>query len=425
MSTSECIKQLMQHKIVIAVGCTEPVAVALAVAKAKEVLGDKVENIDLFLSKNIIKNAMGVGIPGTGMIGLPIAVALGVVCGESEKGLQVLENAKDNVDSAQTWLDTHTINIQPADVTDKFFIQCIAKSKTSCAEVIIKQQHTNFVYVAKDKKVLFEKKCSEECQTSSDDEILNTLNEKIIWDYATTEPLDELEWIEDTVTLNDRCSQASLEGEYGLQIGKKLFNSWDKSIRNEIIARTCAASDARMDGITLPIYSNSGSGNQGITCTLPVYYYGKKRNADREQIIRALTLSHLTSIYIKGKIGCLSALCGVVNASMGAATGIVYLAGGSFEQACSAIKNMTNTITGMVCDGAKPSCALKISAGLNSAFDSVLLAINSIVVSPTDGIAEPSIDKTVEDIGKIGRYGMDAMDDMVLNIMTHKNCKDS
>ncbi len=424
MNTSECIKQLMQHKIVIAVGCTEPVAVALAVAKAKEVLDDEVEEIDLFLSKNIIKNAMGVGIPGTGMIGLPIAVALGVVCGESQKGLQVLENAKDYVQEAQKWLDTHRLDIQPADVTDKFFINCIAKGKEASSKVIIKQQHTNFVYVAKDDKVLFEKSCTEECQTCSDDDILNALNEKMIWDYATMEPIENLAWIEDTVTLNDKCSQYSLEGEYGLQIGKKLFNCWDKSIRNEIIARTCAASDARMDGITLPIYSNSGSGNQGITCTLPVYHYGKKRNADREQIIRALTLSHLTSIYIKGKIGCLSALCGVVNASMGAATGIIYLSGGTFEQACFAIKNMTNTITGMVCDGAKPSCALKISAALNSAFDSVLLATNSIVVSPTDGIAETNIDKTIEDIGKIGRYGMDTMDDMVLNIMTHKNCKD-
>ena len=223
--------------------------------------------------------------------------------------------------------------------------------------------------------------------------------------------------------MNAKCSEESLNGTYGLQIGKKLFNSWDKNIRNEIIARTCAASDARMDGITLPIYSNSGSGNQGITCTLPVYYYGVKRNSDKESIIRALTLSHLTSIYIKSKIGRLSALCGIVNASMGAASGITLLAGGKFSQMCYAINNMINTITGMVCDGAKPSCALKISAGLNSAFDSVMLAMNDIVVDSTDGIAETDIDKSIEDVGKIGRYGMDTMDDLVLDIMTHKNCK--
>lgn len=423
MDNSECIKQLMQRNIVVAIGCTEPVAVALAVAKTKEILGEEILSIRLELSKNIIKNAMGVGIPGTGMIGLPIAVALGVVCGDSTKQLQVLEHAKDNIEQAKDWLAANTVDIFPAKTDEKLFIRCNAKGKTSSATVTIARLHTHFVHLEKDDNVLLHEELSATEDNSCKKEVQTILNQRIIWDYATKEPIENIAWIEDTVKLNSKCSEESLKGEYGLQIGKKLFNHGDKSLRSEIIARTCAASDARMDGITLPIYSNSGSGNQGITCTLPVYYYGILTNSSHTQIIRALTLSHLTSIYIKSKIGRLSALCGIVNASMGAASGITLLAGGSFDQMCYTINNMTNTITGMVCDGAKPSCALKISAALNSAFDSVMLAMNGIVVDATDGIAETNIDNTIEDIGKLGRYGMNAIDDLILEIMTHKNCK--
>ncbi|MBP3254482.1 MAG: serine dehydratase subunit alpha family protein [Bacteroidales bacterium] len=419
---SECIRRLMQQNIVVAVGCTEPVAVALCVAKAKEILGKEVERVELFLSGNIVKNAMGVGIPGTGKIGLPIAVALGVVCGDSSKQLQVLCSAKEHVNQAQQWLEKHTIDIKTKDTKEKLYIECHCYALNESAVAVISGTHTNFVHTEKNGEVLFHQDCKQEQQGCSDDAAAQNLTALQVWEYATLTPLEELQWIDETVTLNDKCSQQSLDGEYGLRIGKKLYGCWDKSIRAEIIGRTCAASDARMDGITLPIYSNSGSGNQGITCTLPVYYYGIKKNADKESITRALTLSHLMSIYIKSKIGRLSALCGVVNASMGAASGIALLAGCSFKQMCFALNNMINTITGMVCDGAKPSCALKISAGLNSAFDSVLLALDDIVVDTTDGIADADIDKSIASIGKIGRYGMDETDKLILDIMTEKNC---
>lgn len=419
MDNSECIKRLMQKNIIVAVGCTEPVAVALCVAKAKEILNKEVEEIELKLSKNIIKNAMGVGIPATGMVGLPIAVALGVVCGDSSKELEVLGNAKDNVEKAKDWLKTHSINMSAAQTDEKLYIECIAKNKDSFAKTIIAQTHTNFIHIESNGEVILHKDLQSNDNCTSDD-ILEKLNAKMIWDYATNEPIENLEWINDTVALNSKCSEESLKGNYGLQIGKNLFDSWDKSIRSEIIGRSCAACDARMDGITLSIYSNSGSGNQGITCTLPVYYFGVKKNSPKEDITRALTLSHLMSIYIKSKIGRLSALCGVVNASMGAASGIVYLSDGNFQQMCYAINNMINTITGVVCDGAKPSCSLKMSACLNSAFDSVMLAMKDIVVDATDGIAETDIDRSIEDVGRIGKYAMDSIDDMVLDIMTHK-----
>lgn len=420
MTKNEAIKDLMKQNIVVAVGCTEPVAVALCVSKAKELLEEDVEKISLLLSKNIIKNAMGVGIPGTGMIGLPIAIALGVVCGESKKELEVLCNAKNYVTQAQQWIKNHSIEINPKETDEKLYIECTCYGKNNESKAIIAQTHTNFIHCEKNNEVVFHKELSNNESKVNVHDVLSSLSTKEVFDYATKTNIDELKWIMDTVLLNEKCSEKGLEGKYGLQVGRLLFNSEDKSDRKEIIARTCAASDARMDGITLPIYSNSGSGNQGITCTLPVYFYGKKKNKSDEQIIRALTLSHLMSIYIKSKIGRLSALCGAVNASMGVSSAIVYLSGGSYHQICYAIKNMINTITGMVCDGAKPSCALKIAAGLNSAFDSSLLAMNDVVVSPTDGISESDIDCSINDLGKIGMHAMNDTDDMILSIMTNK-----
>lgn len=420
MQRQEAIKQLMQQNIIVAVGCTEPVAVALCVAKAKETLAQEVETIELQLSKNIIKNAMGVGIPGTGMIGLPIAVAIAVVCGKSDKELEVLYEGKDHLDEAKKWLDSHHIEVKAKDTEEKLYIECICKGKTSTSQAVIAGTHTNFIHIQRDDQIIFHKDLEKKQEGADKDNVLDTITAKEIYDYATTEPLSNISWIWETVTLNDACSEAGLEGKYGLQIGKTLFHDADKSIRKEIIGRTCAASDARMDGITMPIYSNSGSGNQGITCTLPVYHFGQSVGASKETITRALVLSHLMSIYIKSKIGRLSALCGAVNASMGVSAGLVYLSGGSFEQITYAIKNMINTITGIVCDGAKPSCALKISASLNSAFDSLDLAMKNIVVDTTDGISEKDIDRSINSMGNIGRYAMDETDNMILEIMTHK-----
>ncbi len=415
----KAIKQLMQKNIVKAVGCTEPVAVSLCVSKCKEVLGEKCNDIQLLLSKNIIKNAMGVGIPGTNMIGLPIAVSLAVVCGDSSKKLEVLCNAKENLSEAKQWLATHTIDIKPKDTAEKLYIECIAKGDTSTARVIIAGNHTNFIYVSKNNETLYEKECHV-CSDDQKDDAGSILSAKVVYDYALNEELSELEWIKDTYKLNTVCSEEGLTNDYGLRIGKILLNDYDKSIKSEVIARTCAASDARMDGVLLPIYSNSGSGNQGITCTLPVYYYAKKMNATDEKLTRALTLSHLMSIYIKGKIGRLSAMCGLINASMGVASALVYLQNGSFNQICYAIRNMINTITGIVCDGAKPSCALKVSACLSAAFDSVKLAMNDVVVDDTDGIAQSDIDLSIDGLSKIGKDAMNETDEEILYIMTHK-----
>lgn len=422
MTRQESIKTLMQENIVLAVGCTEPVAVALAVAKAKEILGENVDRIEMYLSKNIIKNAMGVGIPGTGMIGLPIAISLGVVCGDSSKELQVLDNAKDNVNQAKEWLSTHEIKIDVAKTNEKLYIECRCYGNTNYSKVIIAQNHLNFIHIQEGENVILHKELErqETIQNNNNTFVVDTLCAQEIFDYATKTDINFLEWIYQTVEINDKIGQEGLTNDYGLGIGKQLNEIAEGDIRKKVIAKACAASDARMDGATLAVFSNSGSGNQGLTCTLPVYEYGRLTNKTKEEIIRALTLSHLMSIYIKNKIGRLSALCGIVNASMGAASGIILLKGGNIYQMCYAIRNMINTITGMACDGAKPSCALKVSAGLNSAFDSILLAMNNRVVDITDGIAEGCIDRSITNLGKIGRYAMDEMDNTILEIMLNK-----
>ncbi len=418
------LNALLRQEVVLATGCTEPGAVALCVSKACEALGCEPQHIELRLSKNVFKNAMGVGIPGTGMIGLPIAVSMAVVAGDPTRGLEVLTIPAEQVEKAKAWLANNAsrISIGVKDPCDKLYIECVCTAGDDTATAIISQRHTHFVLVTRNDEVLFDGRgTSPNSEISEEENSFDNLNltARVVYDYATTAPIEELEFIKETVKYNDAAATEGLKG-YGLQTGKILMENAAGDIVHTVVARTVAASDARMDGCTLSVYSNSGSGNQGIACTLPVYNYGKAKGCSDEQIIRALVLNHLMSIYIKRGIGRLSALCGIVNASIGVACGIVFLHGGCFEQICYAIKNMINTIAGMVCDGAKPSCALKMSTGLYSAFVSAELAYHDCVVDATDGLSERDVDCSIRNLGRLGHDGMDQVDDTVLDIMTHK-----
>lgn len=417
----EQISELIKREVVVATGCTEPGAVALAVAKARETLGTMPDHTELLLSKNVFKNAMGVGIPGTGMIGLPIAVAIALTAGKSEKQLEVLTVPQQDLEEAKKWLANHgddiTIGLK-CPCEDKLYIECICRKGSDTATAIISKRHTNFIYVARNNNVLLDKE-NGAISTDGDTGSELKLSTRIVYDYATTAPLDELLFIRETVKLNAAAAEEGLKG-YGLNTGRILMENAEGDIVHTVIARTVAASDARMDGCTLPIYSNSGSGNQGIACTLPIFEYGKAKHCSEEQVTRALILSHLTSIYIKRGIGRLSALCGIVNASIGVSVGITYLHGGSFDQMCYAIKNMINTLAGMVCDGAKPSCALKMSTGLYSAFVCAELALHNHVVDACDGLSEKDTDFSIRNLGRLGQEGMEQTDDVVLDIMTHK-----
>lgn len=412
------IKSLINREVVLAMGCTEPVAVALAVTKSRETLGTIPDKVEVNLSKNIFKNAMGVGIPGTGMIGLPIAIAMGIVAGDSSRALEVLDIPTTEIEKSKQWLENNkeNLSIQIKETTEKLYVECICYSGNDKVLAAIAGQHTNFVRIEKNNSVLLDKPL-EATQPTTQTTVHLTMEK--VYDFATKTPIEELDFIRETVRYNTEAAREGAKG-YGLCTGKILLKIAGNDVVHNTIARTVAASDARMDGCTKPIYSNSGSGNQGITCTLPIYEYGTQKKLPEEKITRALILSHLTSIYVKQGIGRLSALCGIVNASIGVAAGLTYLQGGNLEQISYAIKNLINTIAGMVCDGAKPSCALKITTGLYSAFVSSELAINNKVVDATDGIAEPCVDLSIANLGKLGHDGMNDADDMILEIMTNK-----
>ena len=417
------IKSLMQREIVPAIGCTEPIAVALCTAKATEVLGKKPEKIDVFLSANVIKNAMGVGIPGTGMIGLPIAIALGALIGKSEYELEALKDlTPESVEQGKQFITEERVEVKlKSDVSDKLYIEvhCFAENQSSLA--IIRGSHTTFSRIEKNGEVLLNREVSE--QEESDDEIKLTF--RMIYDYATQAPLDELDYILDAAIMNKKASEEAKQGTYGHDVAKNLSSKagmtlFGDNLHSRMVASTAGACDVRMAGAMVPVMSNSGSGNQGIAATMPVVTYAENTDCSREQLIRALTLSSLTIIYIKQHLGRLSALCGCVVASTGSGCAITYLMGGSYEQVNFAAKNMIANITGMICDGAKPGCALKVASGVSTATLSALMAIENKVVTSQEGIIDEDIDNTIRNLGIIGKQGMAETDRIVLDIMTKK-----
>lgn len=423
-SDREAIIALIKREVVPAIGCTEPVAVSLCVARATELLGAKPDSVSVRLSANILKNAMGVGIPGTGMIGLPIAIALGVLVGRSEYGLEVLKDADEKaVEAGRRFIEEKRISVQLKEgITEKLYIEVTVTASGHYAEAIISGGHTTFVYMRRDDEVLLdERKPSSEQANVQDVEL--TLQR--VYDFATTSPVEELQFILESRRLNKAAAESAFATDYGHSLGKTLRGEKEikimgDSIFSRILSYTSSACDARMGGAMVPVMSNSGSGNQGITATLPVVVYGEECGASEEQIIRALTLSHLTVIYIKQSLGRLSALCGCVVAASGSSCGITYLMGGGYEEVAMAVKNMIANLTGMICDGAKPSCALKLASGVSTAVLSAMMAMEHRCVSKLEGIIDEDVDTSIRNLTSIGRDGMDETDKLILNIMTEK-----
>ncbi len=441
------IIELIKREVKPALGCTEPIAVALAVAKASEILREgrgkdpdraghicdyctaANASIEVEVSANILKNGMGVGIPGTGMVGLHIAAALGSVCGKSKYGLEVLHDlSEDAIDKAKEMVALKKVGIKLADTTKKLYVKATIKCGPHKASALIEDDHDNIVATLIDNKYI----------TGGDDFVVKgienkpeqkslatELTVKDIYDFACTVPYQDIQFILASRDLNLTLAKEGLDGDYGLKVGKTINSSENRGVYGTeflgyAMSLTAAASDARMAGCTLPAMSNSGSGNQGITVTMPVIAYAEKYGVDDEQLARALVLSHLVAIHIKGYLGKLSALCGCVIASTGSSCGIVYLRGGSYGQVCSAIKNMIGNITGMVCDGAKVGCALKVASGVSSSIQSAVLALDNICISENDGIIENDIEKTIRNLGRIGSVGMQTADSMILDIMVCK-----
>ena len=422
----ERIIALMHREVVPAIGCTEPMCVALCTARATEKLGCRPERIEALLSANILKNAMGVGIPGTGMIGLPIAIALGALIGKSAYQLEVLKDlTPETLEQGKQYLTEDRITIkQKENITEKLYVEVICNAAGKKASAVISGSHTHFTEsspCAADPAALNE--VENYGSSATDDDC--PLNLRLVYDFATTAPLSEISFILEARTYNMNAAREALKGNYGHNLGKTIDRPLSKgifgnSIYCHIISRTASACDARMGGAMIPVMSNSGSGNQGICATNPVCVYAKENENTEEELIRALILSHLTAIYIKQSLGKLSALCGCVVASIGSSCGITYLMGGDYERICYSVKNMIANLTGMICDGAKPSCSLKITSGVSTALLSALLAMEGKCVSSSEGIVDDCVDKSIHNLTSIGADAMCKTDDMVLNIMTSK-----
>lgn len=442
------IIELLNKEVKPALGCTEPIAVALAVASSCETLRNggfgEPASLEVEVSANILKNGMGVGIPGTGMVGLHIASALGATCGKSEYKLEVLKDLDETaLTAAKRMVAESNVKIGLADTPVKLYIKATAINGENRAETIIKDNHDSIISVTLNGNnvkgdtsacnnagnciVGEDCACDQSAQKSVDDK--TTLDYKLsvkeILEFAESASYENISFILDSVKLNYALAEEGLKNDYGLKVGKTILASqhsgvFGSSIMTYAMAATAAASDARMAGCLLPAMSNSGSGNQGITVTVPVIAVARKMEVSDEKLARALVLSHLIAIHIKGYLGKLSALCGCVIASTGSSCGIVYLNGGSYEQICSAIKNMVGNITGMVCDGAKVGCALKVASGVSSSVQSAILALDNICISSNDGIIEDSIEKTIYNLGTIGSKGMQVTDKMILDIMVSK-----
>ena len=423
--TNQELLDLLRCEVVPAIGCTEPIAVALCVARAKEKLGAEPDKIKVLLSKNVYKNALAVGIPNTGMTGLPIAIALGATIGRSEYMLEVLRDATPQaVAYAKEYMQRVPADIQiNYEAPSILYIHAEVSCGNKTAQATIQDGHTNFVDEAVNVGEAVNK--GEAVKTG------DVLTLRRVYDFAQEVDVEDVTFLLEGAEMNKQAAETSFANEYGHKLGRLLHSNTLKqtvqlqqlfgdTIFTKIVSYTCGACDARMSGAMVPVMSNSGSGNQGISCSIPVYLYARENNCDRELTLRALALSNLTVIYIKQSLGRLSALCGCVVAATGSAAGITLLMGGNYEEITYAIKNMIANISGMICDGAKPGCALKVTSGVSTAIFSAYLAMQHSYADSTEGIVEDDIDRTICNLTRIGHDGMQVTDDLILDIMTHK-----
>lgn len=423
--TNQELLDLLRCEVVPAIGCTEPIAVALCVARAKEKLGAEPDKIKVLLSKNVYKNALAVGIPNTGMTGLPIAIALGATIGRSEYLLEVLRDATPQaVAYAKEYMQRVPADIQiNYEAPSILYIHADVSCGDKTAQATIQDGHTNFVDEAVNVGEAVNK--GEAIKTG------DVLTLRRVYDFAQEVDVEDVTFLLEGAEMNKQAAETSFANEYGHKLGRLLHSNTLKqtvqlqqlfgdTIFTKIVSYTCGACDARMSGAMVPVMSNSGSGNQGISCSVPVYLYAKENNCSHELTLRALALSNLTVIYIKQSLGRLSALCGCVVAATGSAAGITLLMGGNYEEITYAIKNMIANISGMICDGAKPGCALKVTSGVSTAIFSAYLAMQHSYADSTEGIVEDDIDRTICNLTRIGHDGMQVTDDLILDIMTHK-----
>lgn len=414
---------IIKKEVQPALGCTEPTSIAYAAAHAARLLGKKPEKITVAVSDNLYKNAMGVFVPGTGQVGLPIAAAVGALGGDPDAGLEVLAPITTaHVKEAMSMIEEGRVTIEKADSPDAVFCSATVYAGDESAQVTVQGEHTGIVEKRKNGEVVFKKESSistnSEGQSSVEGEPISL---KAIYDFALNAPFEDIAFILQARDINMALADEGLARQYGLELGRTIKEQIDAGILsadlvNNMAAYTAAASDARMGGATLPAMSNYGSGNQGITATIPVVKMAEFVKADDERLARALILSHLGAIYIKSHYPSLSAFCGNTATSSAVAMALVYLNSGTFEQACMAINNVISDTSGMVCDGAKSTCAMKVHTAAQSAYKGCFLALAGHGVAG-QGIVSADVEKTIDNLGAMITQGMHKTDEKIIEIM--------
>ncbi|BBT79693.1 serine dehydratase subunit alpha family protein [Aeromonas allosaccharophila] len=419
--------QIIQQVVKPALGCTEPIAAAYAAAVAARQLGCEPRRLEVAVSDNLYKNSMGVYVPGTGKIGLAIAAAAGAIGGNADAGLEVLAAIQpEQVITAQGLIDAGNVQVSRTAAPEFIFCRVTvygtdAHGEEHSAEVTLCGGHTRIVEQRRDGEVTF---TADQSQSGATGSICDGVDISIaaIYEFATQVEFERIKFILKASELNGKLSAEGMNNPYGLEIGRTMQQNIDagligEDVMNRIVMMTAAASDARMGGATLPAMSNFGSGNQGIAATIPVMVIAERFAASEEQLARALIMSHLGAIYIKSHYPPLSAFCGNTVTSAAASMAMVYLAGGSFEQSCFAIQNVLSDSAGMVCDGAKASCAMKVSTSSGAAVRGFLMALNSHSVSG-QGIVAGNVDQTIRNVGQMVKEGMSATDTTIIDIMS-------
>ena len=412
--------EIMKREIVCALGCTEPSAVALAVAKARETLGEMPEKVLLQVSGNILKNAMSVGIPGTNLKGIETAAALGCVAGKTEYGLEVLKGIdQHHIRQAQEMIEQGRLEIQLKECEERLYIKAKCIKDDRSAEAVIERYHTNFVNVCKNDRVIYFK---EKENTVQDNPGIYQLTLEGIWDFIQQCEPEKLRFLEKVVEVNSRIAEEGLRGNYGMGVGNHLAERGRRlgelDFQTYVVSYVAAAADARMAGCALPVMATTGSGNQGLTASLPVIAAARWLKCSEDQMYRGLALSELVTIHVKEYIGKLSALCGcAIAASIGSACGITFLLGGQYINVEYAVKNMVADISGLICDGAKAGCALKIATSIAGALQCAYLALDGVEPSERDGIVCESVEDTICNLGNLGNNGMRATDHVILDMM--------
>lgn len=420
----ELYLKTLKKEVVPSEGCTEPIAIAYAASIAAEYLKGEIKEVNIYLSKNVIKNALGVGIPGTGGVGIEIAAALGISIQKSYKKLTILSNfTEDELKKAKEIVDKNIINIKQKNTNKALYIEVELLSETSKSKVIIEDTHTNVTLIECDDEIIMDNNS----EVSEDlEEDYNLFKIADIYNFAKEADFDDIKFILESAKMNEKVSEEGLKGDYGLQVGSKIiqkgnFNLFSNDASNKIIAASAAASDARMDGCAMPIMTTAGSGNQGIACSIPVAQTSRLLDKSEEELARALVLSNLVTIRIKKHMGRLSPLCGAgIAGATGASCGITYLLGGDLKNINYCINNMISDLSGMIFDGAKETCALKIATGTNAAIQCANLAINGISATANDGIVAKDVEETIESIETLIQNGFKNVDDTILNIMLEK-----